>query len=135
MSNVIDNFFSAEAAIHDYFGYEEDWVKIPLEDNREYEWMLILNEDGGGTCIYHEAVTPESVATGKCYSGLIYTQRFLPKWVYEGADYTLVSMDTQTDGNKFLCVFDNTKRIKEGTRKYNACLKAKQAWDEKIERY
>jgi hypothetical protein len=46
------------------------------------------------------------------YAAEIYTQRFLPKWVYRGAEYTMVCVDTRTDGNKFLMVFDNKKEIK-----------------------
>ena len=49
---------------------------------------------------------------GEYYSASIYTQRFLRKWVYRGKDFTLVCMDTHTDGNKFLGVFDNSKEIK-----------------------
>jgi hypothetical protein len=44
---------------------------------------------------------------GDYYENEIYTQRHLPKWVYRGADYTMVVVDTHTDGNKFLQVFAN----------------------------
>lgn len=47
------------------------------------------------------------------YSNEIYTQRFLPKWVYRGKDYTMICVDTHTDGNKFLQIFDNSKEIRE----------------------
>lgn len=49
---------------------------------------------------------------GDYYEHEIYTQRFLPKWVYRGEDYTMICVDTRVDGNKFLQVFDNKKEIK-----------------------
>jgi len=45
------------------------------------------------------------------YEDTIYQQRFLPKYIYEGLEYTMISVDTQTDGNKFLAVFDNKKKV------------------------
>ena len=49
---------------------------------------------------------------GDYYQNEIYTQRFLPKWVYRGKEYTMICVDTRTDGNTFLQVFDNSKEIK-----------------------
>lgn len=41
-----------------------------------------------------------------------YTDKgFLPKWVYEGLEFTMVVVDTHIDGNKFLAVYDNKKRV------------------------
>jgi len=45
------------------------------------------------------------------YRNDIYTQRFLSKWVYRGEDYTMICVDTHTDGNKFLQIFNNKKEI------------------------
>ena len=60
------------------------------------------------------AETPEQLddADGNYYEDEIYTQRFLPKWVYRGEDYTMVCVDTHTDGNQFLRIFDNLKERK-----------------------
>ncbi len=33
--------------------------------------------------------------------------------VYRGQDYTMISVDTHVDGNKFLQIFDNKKEVKE----------------------
>jgi hypothetical protein len=49
---------------------------------------------------------------GEYYSNEIYTQRFLPKWVYRTDDYTMICVDTHVDGNKFLQIFDNAKEVK-----------------------
>lgn len=45
------------------------------------------------------------------YECQIYTQRFLPKWVYRADELTMICVDTQTDGNKFLMIFDNAKEV------------------------
>jgi hypothetical protein len=121
-----DQFFVREEAIHNYFGYEEDWVKIPLTDDRYYYWILDQKADGTGRVLYYDKpFTEEILDSGVWYSAMIYTQRFLPKWVYETPDHTLISMNPQTDGNRYLGVFDNTKRQKiedfqnfDVTRKY-----------------
>lgn len=57
-----------------------------------------------------EPLTEEVINSGKtCYSGIIFTQRFLPRWVYRAVGFTMISVDTQCDGNKYLMVFDNSK--------------------------
>ncbi len=82
-----------------------------MDDAREMHWMLVGGEGIGGTCLYSpEPFTRESIADGgMIYSGVIYTQRFLKKWVYRTETHAMVSIDTQTDGNKFLMLFDSTK--------------------------
>ena len=104
---LLDDYLSTLQQIHTYFGYVEDWVTIPLDDGREYFWQ-ICGGDEGRLCY---AKTEEELKTqlGDYYESRIYTQRFLPKWVYRAEEYTMVSIDTQTDGNKFLIVLDNTK--------------------------
>jgi len=109
---LLNAFNSIEKQIFDYFGYREDWVKIPMEDRTEMYWMLQQNDNGGGSVTYfEEPITEEILNDGKCYRDSIYTQRFLPKWVYPGKDYTMIVVDTHTDGNKFLAIFDNKKQV------------------------
>ena len=117
---MFDEYFELQKKIHDYFGYKEDWVVIPLEDHREYYWQLNQvvdknGEDNGGYVRYYdEPLTQEILdGPGEYYESEIYTQRFLPKWVYRTEEYTLICMDTHTDGNKFLGIFDNSKEMKD----------------------
>jgi len=107
----IDNFFNSERAMHSYFGYVEDWVKIPLEDARDYFWYV--DEDSGFVRFAEEKENLEDLEVGDYYEREIYTQRFLPKYVYRTDDYTMISVDTHTDGNKFLQIFDNAKQCQE----------------------
>lgn len=108
----VKQLFDIEEEIHTAFGYKEDWVKIPLDNQIDCYWMLFQKdgERGGKVVWSSETFTEESIKTGdKIYSGPIYTQRFLPKFVYRREDLTMISVDTQTDGNKFLMIFDNEK--------------------------
>lgn len=107
-------------AIHDYFGYKEDWVTIPLEDLTDQHWFLTGDGSGGPNSAHlvysAEPLTKEVVRAGrKIYSGPVYTQRFLPRWVYRTERYTLVSYDTRTDGNKYLAVLDNARECHDPT--------------------
>ena len=101
---LLDEYSKLKEEIYNYFGYIEDWVVIPIEDRREYFWDLGNNE-----VIYAE--NENDFNTGNYYEDEIYTQRFLTKWVYEKEDYTMICVDTHTDGNKFLAIYDNSKRI------------------------
>jgi len=107
----IDNYFQLVKEIHDYFGYEEDWVVIPLDDTRDYWWCLHQDENGRGHVDFGESKETVINSDGNQYQHEIYTQRFLPKYVYRAEKFTLISCDTHTDGNKFLCIFDNSKEI------------------------
>ena len=108
----LDEYFKLQKEIYDYFGYVEDWVVIPIDDAREYFWKLDQSFEGSGEvkfACYKDEITKED----STYSNSIYTQRFLKKWVYRGKDFTMVCVDTHTDGNKFLQIFDNKKEIKD----------------------
>lgn len=116
MKQLLSSYLKLKKEIHAYFGYREDWVTIPLEDGTSYYWALSENEHGGGKVNYHETpLTKEFIESGGHYSAVVYTQRFLPKWIYRTEDYTMICVDTQTDGNKYLMVFDNAKECKEAS--------------------
>jgi hypothetical protein len=104
---LLDDYMNLQKQVFDYFGYAEDWVVIPIDSSREMYWCL----DGEGPGNVHFAKTEKELEeqTGDYYVNAIYTQRFLPKWVYRGPDYTMICVDTQTDGNKFLSIFENAK--------------------------
>ena len=105
---LLNEYFALQKQIYDHFGYVENWKVIPLDDATEYFWCL--NGEGYGGSV-HFADTEEDLEQedGNYYVNEIYTQRFLSKWVYRAEDYTLVCVNTGTDGNVFLQVFDNSK--------------------------
>jgi hypothetical protein len=110
---LLKQYFELQKEIHQFFGYVEDWCVIPLDDATEYHWFLNQGENGSGHV--HFSRKPLDVklikAGEELYGNEIYTQRFLPKWVYRTDEFTMVCVDTRTDGNKLLQIFDNCKEL------------------------
>lgn len=125
MNSMLDLYFTLQKEVHEAFGYQEDWKVIPLQDYRDVFWMLDETESGGKVVYSDVPFTEEVIRGGEIYSGIIYTQRFLPKWVYRTEEFTMISMDIQTDGNKFLAIFENTKETKDSQlmKLYYECWK------------
>jgi hypothetical protein len=113
---LLDKYFDIQKQIYDHFGYVEGWVVIPLDDCREYYWCL--TGEGCGDEVKF-AIEEKNLFEGTeedGYANEIYTQCFLPKWVYRANEFTMICVDTRTDGNKFLQVFDNAKERPNQTR-------------------
>lgn len=108
---MIDEYFELQEKIHEYFGYKEDWVVIPLMDYRQYYWNLDGEGMDGHVLYRNQPITDEIFEQGDYYDATIYTQRFLSKWVYRTKEHTLICMDTHTDGNKYFGIFDNKKEF------------------------
>lgn len=104
---ILDNYFGARQELFKYFNYVEDWRVLPIDDCRDYFWRL----EGTGPGAVHFAETEEELENeeGNYFINEIYTQRHLNKWVYRAEEYTMVVVDTNVDGNKFLSIFDNNK--------------------------
>lgn len=110
MKKLLADYFELQKKLHEYFGYTEDWRIIPLDDATDYFWKLEGEEHGGEVYFANSIDQLEDRDAGDLYVHSIYTQRHLPKWVYRGDGYTMICVDTHTDGNKLLQVFDNTKQ-------------------------
>jgi|GEM_PF-1525991 hypothetical protein len=120
MSETIDQYFQTKENLEEYFGYAEDWVQIPWEDYRQYHWFFEKSKDvpvldgslaENGKIIYWDSIKA-IVQNQEWYRSPLYTQRFLMKWIYHAKDFTMVCLNTQTDGNKHLAIFDNAKAHK-----------------------
>jgi hypothetical protein len=108
----LEKYFQLQEEIYQYFDYKEDWVVIPIADHLTEHWMITGPEDSSSTSVVWSPrpFTKDSIQEGSdIYSGTIYTQRFLSKWVYRKEDLTMICVDTHTDGNHFLMIFDNNK--------------------------
>ena len=103
---LIKNYQEALQAVYDHVGLEEDWVVCPLDDRTEMVWGL--TDDS----VYY-AKKIEDFDGGDYYQDDIYTQRFYPKHVYRGEDFTLVFCDPHVDGMKWWRLFDNKKELTE----------------------
>lgn len=106
---LLDAYSELEKQIHEYFGYGENWQVFPIYDSRSYFWYL----DGEGPGTVHFADTKEELLSqeGKYYEEEIYTYHHMDKWVYRGKDFTMILVDTCTDGNNFASIFDNSKEL------------------------
>lgn len=108
----LDDYFRLQKEIYDYFGYVEDWVVIPIDDARGLCWRIEGGEGHGGTVKYARTVEILNDEEAMQYwENEIYTQRFLPKWVYRGEEYTMICVDTRTDGNRLLQIFTNVLEV------------------------
>ena len=93
---LLDKYFKLQKEIYDYFGYVEDWVVIPIDDCRDYFWKLHEDKDekgeknGSGRVVFSEDKNVAIEEKGDHYESEIYTQRFLPKWIYRKDDYTMI---------------------------------------------
>lgn len=108
INGVVEVMEAAKNAIFAHCGYKQDWVVFPLDDQRDAYWCVEPSERGE----VRWAEAPETLVdeeAGKYYNGAVYTQRFLKKWVFRGAELTLAVVDTQCDGNKLLMIFNNAK--------------------------
>ena len=43
---LLDDYFSIQKQVYEYFGYKEDWVVIPIDDARECYWALTSDSVG-----------------------------------------------------------------------------------------
>lgn len=109
---LLDDYFILKEQLFEYFGYVEDWVVIPIDDARKYVWRLNGTEERGEIQFADTVNDLNDIEAGEYYINEIYTQRFLPKYVYRGKDYTMICVDTHTDGNRFLQIFSNENEIK-----------------------
>ena len=113
-SDRLDAYFKLQGEIYKAVGYEENWRVFPLDDQRGCHWMIV----GDRTVAWSPGpFTLASIETGDVYSGEIYTQRHLSKWVYRGDGITMVIVDTQTDGNILAMVFDDANECTDEAMK------------------
>lgn len=104
----LNEYFALQKKIFDYFGYVQDWRVLPIDDATEYFWILNQETDGGGFVRFSET-EKKLFSDADYYENEIYTQRHLTKWVYRGEEFTMIVIDTHTDGNKLLQIFSNSK--------------------------
>ena len=112
IESLIEKFFAMQDEVFKYFGYVQDWKVIPLDPQMGCSWMICGPEDSSSTKIAwtkpNASFTEPLIKKGEqLYTGTIYTQRFLPKWVYRGKDYTMIAVDTHCDGNQLFMIFEN----------------------------
>jgi len=110
---LLNEYQRIKSEIFDYFGYEEDWRVIPIDDRRDAYWALSESEDVVGYSPVADQVLPglEGDYGEAYYEDEIYTQRHLNQYVYRAEKYTMICVDTHTDGNKFLAIYSNQREV------------------------
>ena len=109
----LDDYNKAEAELLEYFGFKEGWTVYPVDDRREYWWELNAVE----VRFYDSMAAKEQGDGHHTYTNEILYHAFYEKAVYEGQDYTMIMVDTHVDGNKFLAIYDNSKKINNKFKK------------------
>lgn len=104
MIKLIDDYEAARQAIYDHVGFKPDWVVCSLDDATAYFWRI-----DGEKVKFAKSEEELRIETGNYYEDELYTQRHYPKWVYWGAEFSMVMCDPHTDGVKWFRLFDNEK--------------------------
>jgi len=101
---LLDDYIRLQKEILAYFGYKEDWRVFPLCDQRRKDWMVV-----GDRIVHGPRLDAETIPSGTDhYSGVILTNR-PHRW--NGGDYVMLLVDTRTDDNIFLMIFDKSREI------------------------
>lgn len=101
---LLDEYFKILNDIYSYFGYIEKYEVFPLDDRRNYYWYM-----DGGEVHYAKNIEDFDYNNDNSYSDILYPT--ITNCVFRTEEYTMISVDTQTDGNKFLAIFDNKKEV------------------------
>lgn len=102
---ALKEYLKLQEEIYEYFGYTQHWEVIPLEDSTDCYWELSKYD-----VVFSE--TLENFTLDRYYRDALYTSTSTHNSVFRGKDYTLIVVNTHTDDNKFLRVFDNGKELK-----------------------
>lgn len=105
---LLDEYFEIQEKIYDYFGYKEDWRVLPLDDKRDYLWYDYLWYISDDEVLFAKTLKDFEKSNGEYYSDELYGNI-----IHVTEDYTMIAVDTHTDGNKFLAIYDNNKKLKE----------------------
>lgn len=121
IDSIVNTFYTLRDAIFAHVGYRQDWRILPIEDCRgdfwnvdEHERERVRFSPSREALEYWLAEHDDEYGPhgDVLYENSIYTQRHLPKWVYRGAELTLVVVDTHCDGNQYLQLFRNANEVK-----------------------
>lgn len=109
---LLNEYSQLQDQLFDYFGFKQEWLHLPVIDVTGCYWDLGEDSIEGDCVVFIEE--EEFSDFPKChYKWPRLEHRFFKKWIYPGKDYTMLVVDTQTDGNRVLAIFDNSKRRRD----------------------
>ena len=101
MNNELRVLKACEQAIHEYFGYKEEWRIYPIANYLHYFWII-----DGGNLLFSEVRF--DIKTKRGY----FDHWIVRNKIFRKEDYTAAIVDTQTDMNIFFVILDNSKELK-----------------------
>ncbi len=102
MEDIVDALNAAEKALFDYFGIEQGWSVYPVSDDRSLFWRIFE-----GQVLFAPNIEGVSDVYEPYYSNWIMNNN-----IFRKEKYTAILVDTQTDGNKWYSIYDNSKEVK-----------------------
>lgn len=105
--NIVEKYNDALQKIYDHVGFREDWAVFKIDDRSEMYWQVTDNR------VRFAQTMDKLNSSGDYYEDEIYYQRFYQKHIYRGAEFTLIFVDTHTDGNKFFAIYRNSKEVEK----------------------
>ncbi len=118
----IDEYFKLQQEIYNLFGYKEEWRVYPLDDRRDVWWSIQGNtvwwskKKENHQQLIDQEYDYDGIPDSDVYSGDIRGNWRLDPYnlqIYQDADkkLSMIIIDTNTDFNVFLTIFDNDKRL------------------------
>lgn len=110
---VLDDYFAIRENVFEYFGYKERARAYPIDDMRDVYWSRddthiywSYKKEHQQQCLkqFHDY---QNIPDDDAYSDVLLEG----PWISIDGKYTLFLEDTQTDGNVFLRIFDNAKKV------------------------
>lgn len=101
----LDDYLNAKQQVYNYFGFVESRVICPIDDCRKYFWKL-----DGSTIKFADSEQELDSESGNYFEVYVYEQHSYKKHVYESPEYTMIFVDTQTNGQKYFAIWENAKK-------------------------
>lgn len=105
---ILNEYLELQNKIYAHFGYEEGWTAMPIDDRRRMWWELKRD-----TVRYHELrEVIEAKSDDREYEDEICDTVHIRKPIMRAEGFAMICVDTRTDGNQFLAIYDNAKEIR-----------------------
>lgn len=121
MRELLSRYNELESQILNYFGYQQEWTMLPLDDMTMMYWMLADDK----VVWSDKLLTAETVEKGmEIYDAVAYIAfNMTERWIWTKDDYTLLRVNTRSDNNHLLMVFDNSRQVtdRELIKLYKEC--------------
>lgn len=127
-NEIVDKYFKLQQDIYSLFGYVEQWTVFPLEDRRQYFWFVSEHRVWYSSkksnldavvAHYLESNELEWDITNVDSGDIYIDEKCSP--LHTANDLAMVQVDTNTDGNVFLAIYDIGKQVRLPGGEGNEC--------------